>query len=324
MKTDKVNIEKEEVTAQDLEKINAFSRKKLTAQEVYVFSAVLCDNEVDRDNERFSDEALDEMAKLFIGRTAITDHSMKSENQIARTFDAFTLTLPDKRNSVGMPYKILKAKAYMPRSEKNKQLISEIDAGIKKEVSVSCSVKNKTCSVCGESLLTGGCSHRMGTVYKGKKCHAVLSDVSDVYEWSFVAVPAQINAGVTKNFSVITGGKNLNELKKAFAAAEGNSITIGKDEAQSLLNYIDCLEKKAQGYEQFHSDLSQQVTKLCGVVLPQLGGEKFALIAEKLSADELLGLKKAFESKAEETMPMAAQLDSDKKIRRFDGEDYRI
>ena len=40
-----------EVTDKELELINAYSRRKLTKDEVYVFGVVLCDNDIDRDNE---------------------------------------------------------------------------------------------------------------------------------------------------------------------------------------------------------------------------------------------------------------------------------
>lgn len=42
--------------------INAMSRKKLTEEEVYTFAVRLCDNEVDRDGERFPAETLEELA----------------------------------------------------------------------------------------------------------------------------------------------------------------------------------------------------------------------------------------------------------------------
>lgn len=42
----------------DLECINQYTRRPFTEQEVYTFSVVLCDNEIDRDFERFSVEAL--------------------------------------------------------------------------------------------------------------------------------------------------------------------------------------------------------------------------------------------------------------------------
>ena len=42
-------------------------------EEVYTFSVVLCDNEVDRDGECFTKETLEELAKLFVGKTGILD-----------------------------------------------------------------------------------------------------------------------------------------------------------------------------------------------------------------------------------------------------------
>lgn len=64
-----------EVTDKELELINAYSRRKLTKDEVYVFGVVLCDNDIDRDNERFTVESLFELEKLFVGKTGIFDHS---------------------------------------------------------------------------------------------------------------------------------------------------------------------------------------------------------------------------------------------------------
>ena len=41
------------VGAEELAEINRFTRTPLTAEEVYCFAVRLCDNEVDRDFERF-------------------------------------------------------------------------------------------------------------------------------------------------------------------------------------------------------------------------------------------------------------------------------
>ena len=38
----------------ELEQINKYTRRELKEDEVYVFPVVLCDNEIDRDGERFS------------------------------------------------------------------------------------------------------------------------------------------------------------------------------------------------------------------------------------------------------------------------------
>ena len=61
-------------TKEDLELINKFTRKDMTADEVYVFPIVLCSNRIDRDNEKFDDEALEKLADLYIGKTIIRDH----------------------------------------------------------------------------------------------------------------------------------------------------------------------------------------------------------------------------------------------------------
>ena len=48
-----------------IEKLNKFTRREFNEDEVYIFSVILCDNETDRDNEKFSLSALSEMKSLF-------------------------------------------------------------------------------------------------------------------------------------------------------------------------------------------------------------------------------------------------------------------
>ena len=74
-----------DVSAEDLELINRQSLKKLSADDIFTFSVILCDNEIDRDFEVFSDGALKNLEKLFIGKTGILNHSNRSEDQICRT-----------------------------------------------------------------------------------------------------------------------------------------------------------------------------------------------------------------------------------------------
>lgn len=182
-----------------LEQLNQFTRRDFTADEVFIFSVILCDNEVDRDNERFSRKSLDEMAEKFVGVTGIFDHDPKGGNQTARIFSAEVVE-ESRVNSLGEPYACIKANAYMVRTDSNADLIREIDGGIKKEVSVSCTAEKHICSVCGTDRRVKACHHVKGRRYDGKKCFLSLEDISDAYEWSFVAVPAQVRAGVTKKF----------------------------------------------------------------------------------------------------------------------------
>ena len=52
-------------TAAQLEAINSQARAELTAEQVYVFSVRLCDDQIDRDGERFDTAALPALAKIF-------------------------------------------------------------------------------------------------------------------------------------------------------------------------------------------------------------------------------------------------------------------
>ena len=51
-------------------------------------------------------------------------------------------------------------------------------------------------------MYKGGCDHEKGSEYGGKLCYHILDEPLDAYEWSFVAVPAQVNSGVTKRFAL--------------------------------------------------------------------------------------------------------------------------
>lgn len=201
-----------EVTAEVLSKINEYSVKELTAEEIFCFSVILCDNDIDRDNERFSTEALKTLSELFKGKTGIFDHDLKAENQTARIFDTAVKQYPEKQTADSKPYFGLVGYAYMIRTEDNKSLISQIEGGIKKEVSVSCQISKKICSVCGADQTVNPCMHIKGNSYGGEICFVSLEEPTDAYEWSFVAVPAQKNAGVIKKFTKETdAAKNREE-----------------------------------------------------------------------------------------------------------------
>lgn len=166
--------------AAQLEKINRFAKTPLSAEEVYVFSVRLCDDQPDRDFERFDTAALPRLAELFVGKTGIVDHAWSAENQLARIFAA------QVEQDGGAHY--IKAWAYMRRGVQTEPVIEQIEAGIKKEVSVGCAMARSICSVCGRPF--GSCEHAKGERYGDTVCTAVLCDPVDAYEFSFVAVPA--------------------------------------------------------------------------------------------------------------------------------------
>lgn len=172
-----------------LEKINRFARKPLTKDRLYCFPLVLCNNEVDSDNEYFTAATLEKLAELFVGKAGVFEHDASEMNQTARIFDTELIKDESKVTSLGEPLISLTARAYMMRAAYNSAIIDEIDAGIKKEVSISCSVAKKVCSICGANIYKSPCSHIKGRSYGGKKCVYALEEPLDAYEWSFVAVP---------------------------------------------------------------------------------------------------------------------------------------
>ena len=188
-----------QVSGEDLEQINALTRRTLKAEEVYTFAVRLCDNEIDRDGERFDEDTLEELGKLFVGVSGVFDHQWSARGQAARIYRT-QVVREESLTGDGRPYCYLKGWAYMMRTGENEALIAEIDGGIKREVSVGCAVKQVLCSVCGQEL--GRCGHEKGEEYGGRVCHGILTGAADAYEWSFVAVPAQRTAGVVQSAGV--------------------------------------------------------------------------------------------------------------------------
>ena len=262
------------VSREDMILINRLSKKELTPDQVYTFAIRLCDNEIDRDWERFDEEALEALSRLFVGKSGIFDHNWSAEGQTARLYKT-EVCREDGATEAGDGRRFLKGYAYMLRSEKNAPLIEEIEAGIKKEVSVGCSAGRTVCSACGAE--NGDCAHVPGQSYDGKLCFRELKDITDAYEWSFVAVPAQRAAGVLKRFG---------------QEREGDRT----------------LRKEAELGRKYLKELRREVVRLAMLADDGLDGGVFARAAERLEEPELLELRRSFEARAAKRFPAPVQL----------------
>lgn len=299
------------VSDEDMALINSYSQTKLSADEVFCFSAVLCDNEIDRDFERFGVDAIKELAKLFKGKTAIKNHSMNTEDQSARTYKTEVVTDSNKLNSLGEPYTYLKAYCYMPVIPKNEDLIAEIKAGIKKEVSIGCSVKSSICSVCGKDVRVSPCPHTRGRKYKGRLCYNELCEPTDAYEWSFVAVPAQKNAGVVKHFRP-DKEENMKDIFKTISECT-DSVTLTVDEAHRIVGEIKKLSLMAKDGEIYRASLEKETVKNFALFMPSLSNDCTESICKALSTEDLKALNSALEG-ARKTVsaPQTAVLEAEK------------
>lgn len=266
-------------TAAQLEAINALAKTRLNGEQVYVFSLRLCDDRIDRDGERFDTGALPGLAKLFLGKTGILDHRWSTENQVARIFE--TQVVKEKDASY------IRAWAYIRRGGKNDELIADIEAGIKKEVSVGCAMAQAVCSICGSEY--GTCGHVKGEHYDGQVCAVILKEPVDAYEFSFVAVPAQREAGVMKGMGAAVSLKEL--AAEHGAQAEYRALT-----------------KEAELGRRYRKDLEDCVVRL-GLAL-ELGVSEPVLrsLAKTAGAEELLALKDALQGRLDESLPTVSQL----------------
>lgn len=253
----------------ELALINGLSRRELGADEVYTFALRLCDNDVDRDFERFDDETLDELAPMFVGVSGVFDHQWSARGQTARIYRTQVVGGDGTLTGDGRPYRFLKGWAYMMRTDENAALIAEIDGGIKREVSVGCAVERVVCSVCGQEL--GECIHEKGEEYDGQICCGVLTGARDVYEWSFVAVPAQRKAGVIKS-----AGRRM------------------EDEARLGRKYLKSLRR--------------EMVRTAKIAEPEADRRLLEQVAAKLDEGELLGLIKLYQGKADRLLKPRVQL----------------
>lgn len=195
----------QEITEAELRAINKYAPTPLEAADVFTFKAVLCDNEVDRDFERFSLKTLKDLKKLFLGKTVIKDHRWAADSQVARIYATELVEHPETATKSGETYTQLVARCYMVKTASNADLIAEIKGGIKKEGSIGCAVNSSICSICGTDNAKSYCPHYGGRSYEkaggAEVCTFTLDGARDAYEFSLVAVPAQKAAGVSKSYT---------------------------------------------------------------------------------------------------------------------------
>ncbi|MEE1281766.1 MAG: hypothetical protein UHK60_05880 [Acutalibacteraceae bacterium] len=285
--------EKSAITDEELALINTYTRRQYNSDELYVFNVVLCDNEIDRDYEAFSVNALNQLSLLFIGKTGIANHNPIAENQTARIFACNVEAVQGKKTSYGSDYYRLLARAYIPINEFTQKDIQLIESGIKKEVSVGCSVDEILCSECGANIRINHCEH-----YKGENgCYHILNSITDAYEWSFVVVPSQREAGVIKSYN--TDNKEVNMESIISEIKKGNYKALDSSNSEYLAEYIKQLEVDAKYGKAFRESLEKEYIRYCGLCHSNSNADMLTQVAKKLTLKELEQFVAMYKSKLE-------------------------
>ena len=180
-------------TDDELAIINAgYSNTYLTPQDLFVFNLESADQDIDRDNESFSDQALMDMARLSLDKAFLVDHQWNTPNHIGKIFAA---TVEDGK---------LKQKVYLLNDPMNDHITKNLLAGIYNKVSVgfSSAMEDMKCMSCkdGTSIYSNSCPHQPGGMDEyGQKTFVNIGGVADYFEVSLVPIPAQRNAGIRRN-----------------------------------------------------------------------------------------------------------------------------
>lgn len=123
-------------------------------------------------------------------------------------------------------------------------------------------------------------------MYGDRLCFNILTDATDAYEFSFVAVPAQREAGVTKSFSLKEEAEMQDIVKMI---SQGDEITLSKSQTNELYSYIEGLKQEAELGEAYKKKLIKQVVDLFKSAFPKMDEALFVSVASVMTSKELLG-----------------------------------
>jgi hypothetical protein len=142
----KTLVSNQKIDSEQMRKINTYALKDLSPDDVYIRQFLLAHNAVDRDQERFSENLLEDFRRTLPGKSVLQSH-LRQELPKGLFFDAATdkispegfklLTgeearLPENIQTV----KVLFGWVYFLKSSFNDELISLIDGGIIRFVSI--------------------------------------------------------------------------------------------------------------------------------------------------------------------------------------------
>ena len=241
-----------EPSADQLSKINQYTRFTATANDVAAFNTFSCNDLFDRDDERFTTDTIDGFASLkepfsFNGKSFMSDHNYEMASVRGRIFDTTATTQDGVR--------FLKNSVYVPKTEQYKNYLENLQFGLAWAVSVGVIIDKANCTICDAPVFTSRffgswCQngHDKGLYYDpaneekddwgyfipcdpetpgAVKAQVNLSDPIDGYEISQVFLGAQYYAELAKK-------PGFEGIIKAASARTIPIVGLSHDEAEQI------------------------------------------------------------------------------------------
>ena len=183
-----------------------------------IITVRLADNEIDRDYERFSISALQDMAKKFVGKKGIIGEDKLGKTQWGRILSCEVRTDKTKITKAGEVYTSLEARVFINNTSENFSLLNRMMSKVQKG-SASCSIAHSICSVCGADGSKYPCVHTKGKMFNGKPAYRILWGVTEVYEWAIERPPEISNCAPEKLISINDACKVLSYMMPEPCAA---------------------------------------------------------------------------------------------------------
>jgi hypothetical protein len=224
-----------DATADDLDLINQFTKRKFSADELYVGSMLLCNTEVDRSFERFTLDGLGQFQQTIVGKSLLIGHDHQAAPEGLFFDAAIAQDGSGKKDLSGSDVQHLAASFYLVKTKQNEHLRAQIDGGVYRYVSVGFMYEELTCDICGNSLFSQDCPHIPGREYDvdGTKvtATAVYTGKAEAVEGSIVYLGCQYGAELKRTREeaglrriAMFKGKVLEDDIRAIAAEEAQKL----------------------------------------------------------------------------------------------------
>lgn len=243
-------------------------------EEFYIYPMIVVDSKTDRHNERFSIKALEDIVEKLPGTVVLSDHDWDNVSKsVGRVYEAKLYKSNDSHVVVGYCYTTLA------------EVKSRIGDGTLKSVSIGFE----------------------GVSKQDNEGVGVYEEVTDVYEVSFVNVPAQKGAGLIKTANKKERGENM-EIKKLQEENKKLKQKVEELETKAKTEKVEQIIAEVKAGKTFHNEkaegiadvLIEEVIVAVEDIISTDTGEVVGKIKEVLDSEDYTFLYTLIEEEVEE------------------------